>query len=150
MSDNSETRSRVSVSTRLAEFARKRPTLSLTLNFEKLRIFLIFISFEVAIALGAYGYYWLDGGSVFPPAPVRIFGKFEFESGFTLALFAAIVASAAFWIVRALLSSNAVRWASSLVVAYFCLRGGNYIVASILFATSLILMALGDLRPPKE
>jgi hypothetical protein len=51
-----------------------------------------------------------------------------------------------FWLVRRLLLFKTARWLTSLIMAYFCLVGRNYLVAAILFSTALVLMAIADLK----
>jgi hypothetical protein len=147
MDDARATRSRVSVSTRLKELIRERPKLTITLNIERLRTLLIFLGFEAFVAWCSYVY--------FPPSPTRIgaarnflevfASDFSTPHGFLIA--SMVLGAFVFWLVRLLILFRTARWLTSLVLAYCCLLGRNYLVASIFLCTALLVMAIADLRP---
>ena len=150
MADAEQTQSRVSVSARLRTLIRERPRLTITLNVDRLRTLLLFLGFEALIGFCSYAYFWLTiPGSLHGPNYVEAFGT-EFYSAPEFVIPIVVVGACVFWLVRLLLFSKTARWLTSLVIAYFCLIGQNYLVASILFSTALVLMAIGDIKSSND
>jgi hypothetical protein len=147
MNDASATRSRVSVSTRLRDLIRDRPKLTITLNIDRLRTLLLFIGFEVILGLCSYAYFLLNiPQSIRQRNFVQVFDM-EFYSPAEFVIPALVVGALVFWLVRLLMLSKTSRWLTSLLLAFLCLAGRNYLVASIFASTALLLMAIGDIKP---
>ncbi len=150
MADAEQTQSRVSVSARLRTLIRERPRLTITLNVDRLRTLLLFLGFEALIGLWAYTYFtpnprqYLRGQGFFEGL------EFDFPTPHEFVIVALVLGACVFWPVRLLLFSKTARWLTSLVIAYFCLIGQNYLVASILFSTALVLMAIGDIKSSND
>jgi hypothetical protein len=146
MDDVSATRSRASVSARLRDLIRKRPRLTVTLNVDRLRTLLLFLGFEAIFGLWSYA-------SFVPHLPEGIRERnfveileIDFPSPHEFVIASMVIGACVFWLVRLLLLSKNARWLSSLVFAYLCLVGRNYLVASIFFSTALLLMAISDIK----
>jgi hypothetical protein len=147
MDDAHATRSRVSVSTRLKELIRERPKLTITLNIERLRTLLIFLGFEAIVGFCSYVYFLFNLPQKFGAPNVVTVLEIDFYSPPEFVVAVMVVGACVFWLVRLLLYSKTSRWLASLFLAFLCLVGRNYLVATILFSTALVLMAIGDIKP---
>jgi hypothetical protein len=150
MDEVSATRSRVSVSTRLKDLIRERPKLTITLNVDRLRTLLLFLGFETLVGFCSYAYFLMNLPQKLEAPNVVEVLEIPFYAPHELVIATVVVGACFFWVIRLLLFSKAARWVISLIMAYFCLVGRNYLVASILFSTALILMALGDIKSSKD
>jgi hypothetical protein len=146
MDDVSATRSRASVSARLRDLIRKRPRLTITLNVDRLRTPLRFLGFEAFVGFCAYVAFDPHRSQTIRMQNFVDHLQFDFPSPHEFVIASMVLGACVFWLVRLLLLSKNARWLSSLVFAYLCLVGRNYLVASIFFSVALLLMAIADIK----